>query len=77
MTAVAARHRAGAKPALAALAWSVAMVSVAGFAAAWVLAARNRDLLDVSAEFGPDRFLAAFPIVGAVLASRRRSNPIG
>jgi hypothetical protein len=77
MTAVAARHRAAVKPPLAVLVWSVAAVSVAGFAAAWVLAARNRDLLDVSADFGPDRFLAAFPIVGAVLASRRRSNPIG
>lgn len=77
MTAVAARHRSGVKPPLAVLVWSVAAASVAGFAAAWVLAARNRDLLDLSAEFGPDRFLAAFPIVGAVLASRRRSNPIG
>lgn len=77
MTAVAARHRAALKPPLAVLVWSVTAVSLAGFAAAWVLAARNRDLLDVSADFGPDRFLVAFPIVGAVLASRRRSNPIG
>ena len=77
MTAVAARRRAGVKPPLAALVWSVAAVSVAGFAAAWVLATRNRDLLDISAAFGPDRFLAAYPIVGAILASRRRSNPIG
>jgi hypothetical protein len=77
MASVVIRHRAAVKPPLAVLVWSVAAVSVAGFAAAWVLAARNRDLLDLSADFGPDRFLAAFPIVGAVLASRRRSNPIG
>ena len=77
MTAVVIRHRAAVKPPLAVLIWSVAAVSVAGFAAAWVLAARNRALFDVSADFGPDRFLVAFPVVGAVLASRRRSNPIG
>jgi hypothetical protein len=77
MTAVVIRHRAAVKPPLAVLVWSVAAVSVAGFAAAWVLAARNRALFDVSADFGPDRFLVAFPVVGAVLASRRRSNPIG
>jgi hypothetical protein len=50
---------------------------VAGFAAAWVLAARNRDLLDLRAEFGPDRFLVGYAVIGAVLASRRQSNPIG
>ena len=50
---------------------------MAGFAAAWVLAARNRDLLDLRAEFGPDRFLAGYAVIGAVLASRRQSNPIG
>ena len=77
MAAVVIRHRAGVKPPLAVLVWSVAAVSVAAFAAAWVLAARNRDLLDLSANFGPDRFLVAFPVVGAVLASRRRANPIG
>lgn len=26
---------------------------------------------------GPDRFLVTYPVVGAVLASRRRANPIG
>src|SRR5271169_5576346 len=77
MAAVAVRHRAGVKPPLAALAWSVAAVSVAGFVAAWVLAARNRDLADISADFGPDRFLVAYTVAGAVVASRRASNPIG
>jgi hypothetical protein len=52
-------------------------VSVAGFVAAWVLAARNRDLADISADFGPDRFLVAYAVAGAVVASRRASNPIG
>ena len=42
-----------------------------------VLAARNRDLFDVSAGFSPDRFMVAFPVVGAVLALRLRSNPTG
>ncbi len=50
---------------------------MAGFATAWVLAARNRDLLDLRAEFGPDRFLVGYAVIGAVLASRRQSNPIG
>ena len=57
--------------------WLVGAVSMAGFALAWVLAVRNRDLLDVSANFGPDRFLVAYPVVGTILASRRRSNVIG
>ena len=77
MTAVVGGERAGAKPLLTALAWSVGAVSLAAFAAAWVLAARNRDLVDISAGFSPDRFMVAYPVVGAVLASRRRSNPIG
>lgn len=77
MAAVAVRHRAGVKPPLALLAWSVAAVSVAGFVAAWVLAARNRDLADISADFGPDRFLVTYAVAGAVVASRRASNPIG
>lgn len=77
MTVCVSGDRDKVKPRLAALAWAVAVVSLAGFAAAWVLAARNRALFDVSADFGPDRFLVAFPVVGAVLASRRRSNPIG
>jgi hypothetical protein len=48
---------------------------VAGFAAAWVLAAGHGDLLDLSSEFGPDRFMVAYAVAGTVLASRRRSNP--
>ncbi|MGH3255814.1 MAG: hypothetical protein ACRDOU_10475 [Streptosporangiaceae bacterium] len=65
------------KPRIAVLAWAVAAVSVAGFIAAWVLAARNRNLLGLSANFGPDRFLVAYAVVGGVVASRRSSNPIG
>ena len=77
MTAVVGDERAGAKPLLTTLAWSVGAVSIAAFGAAWVLAARNRGLLDFTDGFGPDRFMLAYPVVGAVLASRRRSNPIG
>jgi hypothetical protein len=77
MTAVVIRHRAGLKPRPAAVAWAVAAVSVAGFAMAWILAVYNRDTLHVNADFGPDRFLVAYPVVGAVLALRRRSNPVG
>lgn len=77
MIAVAGRERADVKPLLTALAWSVGAVSLAAFAAAWVLAARNRDLFDISAGFSPDRFMVAYPVAGALLASRRRSNPIG
>jgi hypothetical protein len=77
MTTVVIRHRASRKPSLAAVAWAVAVVSVAGFAAAWVLAVRNRDLFHITADFGPDRFLVAYAIVGAVVASRRPANPIG
>lgn len=49
MTAAAGGERAGVKPLLTVLAWSVGAVSLAAFAAAWVLAARNRDLSDFSA----------------------------
>jgi two-component system, NarL family, sensor kinase len=77
MTAIAVGRQTRIKPPLAVLVWTVATVSMAGFVAAWILAARNRDLFDVSATFGPDRYLLAFPVVGAVLASRRQSNPIG
>jgi hypothetical protein len=81
MTAVVIRHRVGPKrspkPSLAVVAWAVAAVSVAGFVAAWVLAVGNRDVLHVSSDFGPDRFLVAYAIVGAVVASRRPANPIG
>ncbi len=66
MTAVIGSNRAGPKPRPAAVAWAVAWaiaaVSVAGFAAAWVLAARNRNLLGISADFGPDRFLVTYAI---------------
>jgi hypothetical protein len=77
MTAAMGMPRVGVKPRPAAVAWVIAGVSAAGFAAAWVLAARNRDLADVTADFGPDRFLVAYAVVGAVVASRRASNPIG
>jgi hypothetical protein len=77
MTTVVGGERVGVKPLRTALAWSVGAVSIAAFAAAWVLAVRNRDLLDISAQFSPDRFMVAYPIAGAVLASRRPSNPIG
>jgi hypothetical protein len=60
-----------------ALAWSAGAVSLAGFAAAWVLAVRNGDVSDVSADFGPDRFMVAYAAAGTVLASRRPVNPVG
>lgn len=74
MTAVAGGRQART---LAALTWSAATVSAAGFFAAWILAAGNGDLFKVSAPFGPDQFLVAYPVVGTVLTARRRSNPIG
>ena len=77
MTVVVGSDRASVKPRLVVLAWAVAAVSLAGFIAAWVLAARNRNLLDITADFGPDRFLVAYAVVGAVVASRRPANPIG
>jgi hypothetical protein len=77
MTVVVGSDRAAVKPRLVVLAWAVAAVSVAGFIAAWVLAVRNRNLLSLSANFGPDRFLVAYAVVGGVVASRRSSNPIG
>jgi hypothetical protein len=70
-------RRADLRPGLAVVVWAVAAVSLAGFAAAWVLAVRNRDVLDVTSDFGPDRFLIAYAVVGAVLASRRPANPVG
>jgi len=77
MTAHAGGDRARVTPSLAVLAWAVASVSLAGFAAAWVLAATGRDLFDLSANYSPDRFLVAYAVVGAVLASRRPVSPIG
>jgi hypothetical protein len=65
------------KPFLTVAAWAAGMVSLAAFAAAWVLAARNGDLFDLSAEFGPDRFMIAYAVAGTLLASRRRANPVG
>lgn len=62
---------------LTAVAWSTGTASLAGFAAAWVLAARTGDAFDIKAQWGPDRFMAAYALAGAVLASRRRSNPVG
>ena len=77
MTAVGGHERADVTPLLTALAWSVGALSIAAFAGAWVLAAGNRDVFDISAGFSPDRFMVAYPVAGALLASRRRSNPIG
>jgi len=77
MTAAVSGERAGVKPLLTALAWSAGAVSIAAFAAAWVLAARNQDLLDISAQSSPDRFMVAYPMAGAALASRRPRNPVG
>ena len=62
---------------LIAVAWSVGVVSLAGFAGAWVLAARHGGLLDISTQTGPDRYMVAYTVAGTVLASRRRSNPVG
>jgi hypothetical protein len=62
---------------LTVVAWSVGAVSMAGFAGAWVLAARHGSLLDISIETGPDRYMVAYTVAGTVLASRRRSNPVG
>jgi hypothetical protein len=77
MTASVGGDRARVKPHVAALAWSVAVLSLAGFAAAWVLAGTNRGLSDFSADYSADRFLVAYVVVGVVLASRRPANPIG
>jgi hypothetical protein len=78
MAAIAHGDRASVTPRLAAAAaWTVGALSLVGFAAAWVLAARNRDLGDVTSGFGPDRFLVAYAAGGAVVASRRPGNPIG
>lgn len=77
MTVCVSGDRDTVKPRLAVLAWAVAVVSLAGFAAVWVLAATNRDLLDISADSSPDRFLIAYAIVGAVLASRRLTPSAG
>jgi hypothetical protein len=65
------------KPILTVVAWSAGAVSLAGFAAAWVLAARNGDAFDITAEFSPDRFMVAYAVAGTILASRRPANPVG
>jgi hypothetical protein len=62
---------------LTVVAWSAGAISVAGFAAAWMLAVRNADAFDVKAQWGPDRFMIAYALAGTVLAARRRSNPVG
>jgi hypothetical protein len=62
---------------LTVVAWSTGAVSLAGFAAAWVLAVRNGDVFDISAEFSPDRFMIAYAVAGTILASRRPANPVG
>lgn len=69
--------RVSSKRFLTAVAWSAGAISLAGFAAAWVLAARNGDLLDISAEFGPDRYMVAYAVAGTILAYRRPANPVG
>jgi hypothetical protein len=78
VTAVAG-SRTGRRPGslVVAVAWSAGLLSLAGFAAAWVLAVGNHDLLDVSAVFGPDRFMIMWAVVGAFLAARRPANLIG
>jgi hypothetical protein len=65
------------KRVLTAVAWSAGAVSLAGFAAAWVLAARNGDAFDITAEFGPDRYMVAYAVAGTILAYRRPANPVG
>jgi hypothetical protein len=62
---------------LTAAAWSAGAVSLASFAAAWVLAVRNGDVFDISAEFSPDRYMVAYAVAGTILASRRPANPVG
>jgi hypothetical protein len=62
---------------LTVVAWSTGAVSLAGFAAAWVLTARNGDAFDFTAEFSPDRFMVAYAVAGTILASRRPVNPVG
>jgi hypothetical protein len=62
---------------LTAVAWSAGAISLAGFAAAWVLAVRNGDAFDITAEFSPDRFMVAYAVAGTILASRRPVNPVG
>jgi hypothetical protein len=62
---------------LTAVAWSTGAISLAGFAAAWFLAVRNGNAFDISAEFGPDRFMIAYAVAGTILASRRPANPVG
>ena len=58
-------------------AWGIGAVSLAGFAMAWILAARNGDLFDIAAQFGPDRFMIAYAIAGTVLVSRQHANLVG
>jgi hypothetical protein len=77
MTVIAGGDRARVAPRLAAVAWAVAAVSVAGFAAAWVLAVADGAAFNLLANSSPDRFMIAYTVVGAVLASRRSANPIG
>jgi hypothetical protein len=62
---------------LTVVAWSAGAVSLACFAAAWILAIGNHDLSDISTDFGPDRYMIAYALAGTVLASRRQSNPVG
>jgi hypothetical protein len=78
VTAVApGRGRAGRGSLVVAGAWSAGLLSLAGFAASWALTIGNHDVLDVSAVFGPDRFMVMWAVVGAFLAARRPANLIG
>ena len=49
---------------LTVVAWSAGALSLAAFAAAWVLAVPNGDVFDITAEFSPDRFMVAYAVAG-------------
>lgn len=59
------------------LPWIIGTVSLAGFVTAWILAIAFHDVFDVAADYGPDRFLIVYAVIGAVLAVRRPANRIG
>ena len=58
-------------PSRTVLPWIIGAVSLAGFVTAWMLAITFHDAFDVTADFGPDRFLIAYTAAGTVLAARR------
>jgi len=57
--------------------WIAGAASLAGFVTAWVLAVAFHDTFDLAADWGPDRFLIAYAVAGALLAARRPANRIG